>query len=139
VNTHGSEPAVRLTLPQARATAVIEALADPRPLVQSLMLPHGVTEGHWYTAGLNSHGRLVGQGETRVDVYVASDGHWWLNTDPGLGTTCRGCGGDGDFVGTFAARCPRAATAQDIACALLADYPRPAPVAPRALYAGVSA
>lgn len=130
MNTYDNGLAVRVAPPAAAPIG----LSDSRPLVQSLMLPHGVTSGHWYTAGLNSHGLPVGRGETRVDAFVGDTGHWWLNTDPGLETTCRGCGWGGDFVGTFAARCPKPASAQDIASALLADFPRPAPSVPRPLY-----
>lgn len=101
------------------------------PLVQSLMLPAGVTSGHWYTAGLNSLGRPVGLGETRVDLFVTGEGHWGLNTDPCGPNYEAGCRGCGDVESS---RCPKRPTAQDIASALLASWPRSKPHSPRGFY-----
>ena len=136
MNTHGSEPAVRLTPPGERATAVIEALADTTPLIRPLACA---------TPGLRS---FSVEGDAYRSITVTEMGHWFhvgdklaMPDDAPVGWACRGCGvvATASLLAPSLGRCPKPASAQDIASALLADYPRPAPVAPRALYAGVSA
>ena len=126
----------------APAEAIIGAVADPRPLIRPLPVD-GDVAGRVFTTGRDAAGRFA-RPVFQLRLTVTGRGHWYRSDDEPDAlhndTVCRGCGHHGHFDYILDYKpCPRPATAQDIASALLADYPRPAPVAPRALYAGVAA
>lgn len=100
------------------------------PLIRPMSFP--IAQGRLWTARLDSEGKPWQVGELRVCVSVTPYGHWYRTDDPavsgpmfGPGYECRGCG---MTVASFP--CPNPASAQDVATALLADFPRPRPTYP---------
>jgi hypothetical protein len=120
---------VRLTPPGERATAVIEALANPTPLVRSIPSPDPSWTGVVYAATYGA------PNPTGMVLWVSERGHSYMNGD----ARCRSCDAAAWREHTHGTRCPKPPSAQDIVSALLVGFPRPAPSVPRALYMGVSA
>lgn len=119
---------------------------DPTPLIRPLEYPSSL--GRLWTAMLDENGRPAADEFQAEWLLVTPRGHWYMSKDCAAepayvsSALCRaeGCGTAAEFIPELDARpCTHPATAQDIASALLASLSRPAPVAPRALYAGVSA
>lgn len=125
-----------------QATAPPEPLlgVDPSaPLVRPLPFP--VREGTLWTAMLDENGQPVADEFQAVWLRVSARGHSWMSSQSSSGTlgiVCRGCQLP-VFDGMDSVRCSHPAAHQDVATALLASWPRPKPVAPRALYAEVAA
>lgn len=92
-------------------------------------------EGAYYTASLTRSGRIADTVEDSVMVHVTPRGHWYRSDDLRSAVethhACRGCGRSACFDFTIdMVRCPKPPTAQDIASALLASWPRPKPAYP---------
>jgi len=139
LNTYDNRPPVRLAPPDDAF------IPSPQPLIRPLAFP--IQEGMLWTAGLTPDGQPIADEFEAEWLRVTPYGHWFTSgdqSDPEATVWrfihCRGCGAVAEF--TFELdeqRCTHRATMQVIASALLANFPRPRPVAPRALYAGVEA
>jgi len=111
------------------------------PRIRPLAFP--IELGRLWTAGLDEDGRPTTEELDMAWLRVTPLGHWYGSGDEQVKAfdsefrICRGCesgccfGEDGAYDD---APCTHPATAQDIATALLASVPRPAPATPRRYY-----
>jgi len=103
--------------PAVRLEAAPQAVPVTAPRIRPLPIPAAL--GRAYTADLDAHGRRVGaESDAAVWLRVTPTGHWRV---VGLAeeVACRGCGDEWLACQLETVRCPRPATAQDIASALL--------------------
>lgn len=116
-----------------------DAVRSSRPLIRPVPNAAAGTDrsrpvgGRVFTAGLNAQG-VPDHAHRQVRLTVTERGHWYRSDDPaddpmfGPGPMCRGCYG----VNSFGAPCPRPASHQDVATALLGQSrPGPAPMRAR--------
>lgn len=121
MSIHDNAPRVQLALPE-------QAPDLTRPLIR----PFACVK-----PGLRGYSRGEWDSDSNTDaVTIAESGHWFvvadklrLADDAQIGWMCRGCGvvATGSLLAPDLGRCPKPATAQDIASALFASVPRPAP------------
>lgn len=93
-----------------------DAVPLTRPLIRPVEIPLAV--GRAYTAYLDAHGRRAASTEDAVWVRVSPRGHWRLG-GPGSVRECLGCGARWLVCLLEDVACPKGASAQDVATALL--------------------